>query len=47
MADKAEQVEERKAASMLPPQSLAFYKKAEENFEGFWEEAAQIGRAHV
>lgn len=44
MADKVEQVEERKPVSMLPPQTLAFYKKAEENYEGFWEEAALSAR---
>jgi len=35
-----EQSEERKAASMLPPHVRAFYRKAEEDHEGFWEEAA-------
>ena len=44
MADKAEQIEERKAASMLPQQTLAFYRKAEENYEGFWEEALLSAR---
>jgi hypothetical protein len=25
---------------MLPPHVKGFYKKAEENYEGFWEDAA-------
>ncbi len=32
--------ETRAPASMLPPHVMAFYQKAEENLEGFWEEAA-------
>ena len=39
-----EQAEERKAASMLPPHVRAFYRKAEEDHEGFWEEAALSAR---
>ena len=32
--------ETRAPAGMLPPHVMAFYQKAEENLEGFWEEAA-------
>ena len=42
MAEKqSDQVSEiRATAGMLPAHVMAFYKKAEENLEGFWEEAA-------
>ena len=42
MAEKqSDQVSEMHAtAGMLPAHVMAFYKKAEENLEGFWEEAA-------
>jgi len=33
-------MEERKPAGILPPHVRAFYRKAEENYEDFWEEAA-------
>ena len=33
-------MEERKAVGMLPPHVAAFYKRAEEDYEGFWEDAA-------
>ncbi|MCX6004501.1 MAG: acetate--CoA ligase [Chloroflexi bacterium] len=38
MAEQA--MEERRPASILPPHVRAFYRKAEENYDDFWEEAA-------
>jgi len=37
-ADKA--LEDRKPAGLLPPHVRAFYMRAQEDYEGFWEEAA-------
>lgn len=46
MADKLtdQPPDARAPASMLPPHVRAFYRRAEENLEGFWEEAALSAR---
>lgn len=42
MAEQA--MEEKKVSGMLPPHVRAFYAKAQEDYEGFWEEAALSAR---